>query len=143
MAASAPAPVGAAAFSRRVAGSAITTSALVLPSLPAQDITTGEVLMTGSYELPRSLSSIGAHPDRLDTSDIDHLLDPEDHQVVSTDSIPISAIRAVSSHTGSRSVIATAPPKGGRALTALIAAAAGMAVVVVTLLVVAIATNIF
>src|SRR5690606_2998348 len=65
-------------------GGAITTSALVLPSLPGQDLVTGEVMVTGSINLPEALSSTGAHPSQLDQSHLDHLLDAEDEQVVNT-----------------------------------------------------------
>ena len=128
--------------SRTVGSAAITTSALVLPSIPGHDMSTGEVMLTGSISLPSALSATGAHHS-IDESDIDHLLDPGDHQMVNTDSVPISAIRAVSSHTSTRGVIAPAKPqRGGRALTALIVSASGMVLVVVTLLVVALATEV-
>lgn len=135
--------VNESTISRRIGAGSLTTSALVLPSLPGQDMTTGETMLTGSINLPSSLSSTGAHAP-LDESDIDHLLDPGDHQLVNTDSVPIRAIKAVSSHTGSRqAIIGTVKPKNHtRALTALIAAASAMVVVVVTLLVVAIATDV-
>jgi hypothetical protein len=129
-------------ISRTVGSAAITTSALVLPSIPGHDMTTGEVMLTGSISLPSALAATGAHHS-IDESDIDHLLDPGDHQLVNTDSVPIRAIRAVSSHTATGGVIgSTQPKKAGRALTVLIAAASGMVVVVVTLLIVALATEV-
>jgi hypothetical protein len=89
------------------------------------------------------MAATGAHSP-IDESDIDHLLDPGDHQLVNTDSVPIRAIRAVSSHTGSRNQLITnsKPAHSNRALTALIVSASGMVVVVVTLLVVALATEV-
>lgn len=122
---------------------AITTSALVLPSLPGQDMATGEVMLTGSINLPSALASTGAHMP-LDESDIDHLLDPGDHQLVNTDSVPIRAVKAVSGHTGSRQQLVGTPKQKStnRALTILITAASAMVVVVVTLLVVALATDV-
>jgi hypothetical protein len=129
-------------ISRRVGSGAITTSALVLPSIPGHNMSTGEVMLTDSISLPSALAATGAHHS-IDETDIDHLLDPGDHQLVNTDSVPIRAIRAVSSHTSSRNVITTAAPaRGSRALTALIVSASGMVVVVVTLLVVALATEV-
>ncbi len=120
----------------------LTTSALVLPSIPDQfGPNTGEVLVTGSISLPESFSVTGAHPAQLDQSDLDHMLDPGDHQVASTDSQPVRAIRAVSTHTSSRNVISTTKPKGNRALTVLIVAASAMAAVVITLLVVGLASG--
>jgi hypothetical protein len=139
--------VNESTISRNVgAGSgAITTSALVLPSLPNPEFAqlgTGEILVTGSIELPHSLATSGAHPKQLDEHHLDHELDPGDHQVVSTDSQPVRAVRAVSSHTSTRNVIVAKKPVGNRALTALIISAAGMAAVVVTLLVVGLVSGV-
>ncbi len=119
---------------------AITTSALVLPSAPERGIGgpmngSGEILLTGSISLPHSYSSTGAHPSRLDESDLDHLLDPGDHQVANTDSMPVRAIKAVSTHTASGAIIAPTKQPGTRGFTILIVAASAMAVVVVGLLV--------
>lgn len=119
---------------------AITTSALVLPSVPEHTITgpmsgNGEILLTGSISLPHSYSSTGAHPSRLDESDLDHLLDPGDHQVANTDSMPVRAIKAVSTHTATGAIIAPTKQPGTRGFTILIVAASAMAVVVVGLLV--------
>jgi hypothetical protein len=123
----------------------ITTSALVLPSLPNPEYSqlgTGDILVTGSIDLPRSLATSGAHPAQLDEHHLDHELDPGDHQVVSTDSQPVRAVKAVSSHGSTRDVIVSRKPSGNRALTALIISAAGMAAVVVTLLVVGLVTRV-
>ena len=119
---------------------AITTSALVLPSVPDDAFggplgDHGEILLTGSISLPESFSSRGAHPSQLDESDLDHLLDPGDLQVANTDSTPVRAIRAVSTHTASGGIISPTKPKGTRGFTILIIAASVMAVVVVGLLV--------
>ncbi len=123
----------------------ITTSALVLPSLPNPEyahLGTGEILVTGSIDLPHSLATSGAHPAQLDEHHLDHELDPGDHQVVSTDSQPVRAIKAVSSHGSTRDVIVAKKPQGNRALTALIISAAAMAAVVVTLLVVGLVSGV-
>ena len=119
---------------------AITTSALVLPSVPERSIAgpmsgNGEILLTGSISLPHSYSQTGAHPSRLDESDLDHLLDPGDHQVANTDSMPVRAIRAVSTHTATGAIIAPTKQPGTRGFTILIVAASAMAIVVVGLLV--------
>jgi hypothetical protein len=117
----------------------------VLPSIPDHDfgpLSTGDgIMMTGSISLPASMSATGAHPKQLDESDLDHLLDPGDHQVSNTDSQPVRAIRAVSTHTSSRGVIGTVKPKGTRGLTALIIAATGMAVLVGALFIVLVVTG--
>lgn len=134
---------------RRSVGSGSTaTSALVLPSIPmGADIRgpltgTGEIMLTGSIELPRSLASTG-QSDRFDNGGIDALFDLGDSEVISTDSSPVRAIRAVSTHTSGHGVTHTQKPKGTRALTALLIAASAMAVVVAGLLVAAFAFNVF
>ncbi|HEY4268933.1 MAG TPA: hypothetical protein VGM94_12155 [Galbitalea sp.] len=127
--------------------SAITTSALVLPSVPqSTDLTrpltaTGEILVTGSIDLPRSLGSTGAHPHRVDNSDFED--DPLDSEVASPDSAPVRAIRAVSTHTSTRGVIESKKPQSNRLLTIGIAAASVLVVGVVGLLVWALATGQF
>lgn len=94
-------------------GVATTTSALILPSIPqgregSVALTTGEILVTGSFDLPRSLGSTGAHPDRIDGAEIDDLFD-FDEESTTTGAQPIRASRAVSSHTSTRDVLV--PPK--------------------------------
>ncbi len=138
--------VNEAPLSRNIGNTsgAITTSALVLPSIPSHDfgpLSSGEILVTGSISLSESFTTTGAHPKQLDESDLDHLPAPADHQVASTDSQPVRAIRAVSTHTSSRGVINNVKPKGTKGLTALIIAATGMAVVVGALFIVLVATG--
>jgi hypothetical protein len=138
--------VGDAPLARNIGATsgAVTTSALVLPSIPNHDfgpIVTGDIMVTGSISLPTSLSATGAMRAQLDESDLDHLLDPGDSQVASTDSQPVRAIKAVSTHTSSRGVINTGKPKGTRGLTALIVAATSMAVIVGALFIVLVATG--
>jgi hypothetical protein len=125
--------------------SAITTSALVLPSVPQPSgvintrTSTGEILVTGSIDLPRSLGSTGAHPHRVDNSDFED--DPLDSQVSSPDSAPVRAIRAVSTHTSTRGVIESKGPQNNRLLTIVIATASVLCVGVVGFLVFAFATH--
>lgn len=125
--------------------SAITTSALVLPSVPQPDgiltslTSTGEILVTGSINLPRSLGSTGAHPDRVDHADDED--DPLDSQVAAPDSAPVRAIRAVSTSTSTRGVIETKRPQGNRLLTGVIIVASVLCVGLVGLLVFAFATG--
>ena len=126
---------------------AVTTSALVLPSVPqSSDITApftanGETMMTGSIDLPRSLGSTGVHPGRVDTSDFD--LDPHDHEVPSTDSAPVRAIRAVSTHTSSNGMVTSKKPQGNRMLTGMVVLASTMAVGVAGLLIAGFALHLF
>jgi hypothetical protein len=97
------------------------------------------VLLTGTIDLPRSLGATGAHPHRVDSSDVDD--DPLDAQIVSTDSAPVRAIRAVSTHASSGGVMTAKPHHGNRLLTAVIVTASVLCVAVVGFLVFAFMTN--
>lgn len=137
-------------LSRDVAGGhgVVTTNALMLPSIPQQELSgplanTGEILITGSIDLPRSLSSTGAHPTQLDESRLDHELDPGDQQIVSADSQPIRAIKAVSTHTSTRGMMLNTKPKGNRSLTVLIIVTGALALAVGAVLVVGLLSNAF
>jgi len=129
---------------------ATTTSALVLPEMPRANPfpaalnATGEILLTGSIELPRSVSSVGGDSRHFDDSDVDLMFDDKDREFSGTDSAPVSAIRAVSTHTSARGVISSAnKPHGNRLLTVLLITAAVMAVGVVGLLIAGLAGQIF
>jgi hypothetical protein len=125
-----------------------TTSALILPTIPQADFNsvingTGEILVTGTISLPHGFGSTGADTRHLDNPDVDHLFDAFDGEVVSSDSQPVRAIRAVSTHTSSQAVIQVQKPKGNRSLTVLLFTTCGLAVVAVGFLVVAVLTNTF
>ncbi|MDP3209599.1 MAG: hypothetical protein Q8M65_10655, partial [Rhodoglobus sp.] len=133
-------------YSRTFGSAPATTSALVISSVPA-DIRgpltgTGETILTGTVDLPRSFSSTGASA-RFDSEGIDAFFDADDAEVISTDSAPVRAIKAVSTHNSGQGVMHTQKPKGTRALTVLLIAASVMAVAVAGLLVAAFAFNIF
>lgn len=135
-------------ISRTVGSTPSTTNALVLPSAPVgSDIrgaltSTGEIMLTGSIDLPAGLATTGASSS-LEHHAIDALFDSHDAEVITTDSAPVRAIKAVSTHNSGQGVTHTQKPKGTRALTALVISAATMAVIVAGLLVVAITMNIF
>ncbi|MEX1078771.1 MAG: hypothetical protein WED09_06655 [Homoserinimonas sp.] len=120
-------------FVRRVGSTSgsLTGNALVIPSIPqASDITspfssTGEILVTGSIDLPITLGSTGAHPARYDHSDIDALFAQEDHDYAQADSAPVRAIRAVSTHTSTHGVISAKKPANNR-LPMMMAVTAGI-----------------
>jgi hypothetical protein len=92
-----------------------TTNALILPTIPHQGNTvspisnTGEIMITGSFDLPRSLGSTGAHPNLFDSSEMDHMMDQLDADQLGGDSAPVSASRAVSTHASTRDMLT--PPK--------------------------------
>jgi hypothetical protein len=136
--------------SRNVAQStaATTTNALILPAIPQPDATapltsTGEILVTGSIDLPRSVGSTGAHPDRIDSSDIDRLLDGDENEFNTSEVQPVRASRAISTHTSTRGVIAP-PKKRGNTLPIVLMITAGvLAVGVIGLLVAAYVLKVF
>ncbi len=122
-------------------GAATTTNALILPVIPsAPDATgpltsTGEILVTGSIDLPRGLGSTGQHPDRYDTSDMDRMFEQDGDEFNTSDVAPIRASRAVSTHTSTRGVITPPKKRGGRLPVVLSITAAVLAIGVVGLLV--------
>jgi len=137
-------------LSRQVGGSniATTTSALVLPVIPAPDFSTaigntGDILVTGSIDLPRSLGTTGGDARRYDDPDVDNLFDAFDNEIINTDSAPVRAIRAVSTHTSTHGVLANAQPKTSRMLPILLGTTIVLAVAVVTVLVVAFVNGVF
>jgi hypothetical protein len=122
-------------------GAATTTNALILPVVPsAPDATgpltsTGEILVTGSIDLPRGLGSTGQHPDRYDSSDMDRMFEQDENEFNTSDVAPIRASRAVSTHTSTRGVITPPKKRGGRLPVVLSITAAVLAIGVVGLLV--------
>lgn len=94
---------------------AITTSALVLPSMPDNPIgplsSGGEILVTGSIDLPRMLGATGVHPARFDHSEVDSIIDAADREESHPNSSPVRAIRAVSTHTSTQGIIAAKRPR--------------------------------
>lgn len=124
------------------ASDAITTSALVLPSFPSTSPLTGpvsgtgEILITGTIDLPRSLGVNGLHPSRYDRADLDSIIDAGDREDSAPDSAPVRAVRAVSTYTSSQGIINTKRPKGNN-LPMILSITAGVMMVGVVVLVVA------
>ncbi|TWX37313.1 hypothetical protein ES689_11745 [Frigoribacterium sp. ACAM 257] len=88
------------------------TNALILTDQQVADVTgalnaTGEIIITGSIDLPRSLGATGSQA-RIDNSDIDRLLEQGDAESAETDAAPVRASRAISTHTSTRSVVLAA-----------------------------------
>lgn len=136
-------------INRTIGSTSTTTNALVLPSIPqASDMgpaltSTGEILLTGSIDVLQSITPTGAGPKRFDDPGIDKLFDFSDGEGASTDSAPVRAISAVSTHTSTQAVINTKKPQSNRMLTTLLISASVMAVGVVGLLIASIAFNLF
>jgi len=131
---------------RRVAETG--SNAIILPNSALADPTgalnaTGEVILTGSIDLPASLSSTGSHRP-IDGAEVDRLLEQHDEQP-ETDASPVRASRAVSSHTSTRQVVlAAAKPKESRVPMILGFTVGGVCVAAATVIVVAlVSTNFF
>lgn len=125
-------------ISRGSSVSVTTSNTLILPSIPQQPTgsamsMTGEVLITGSIDLPRGFGSTGAPVDRFDTAEVDRMLDQADENTQTSNVAPVSASRAVSTHTSTRGVM-TPPKKHVVSLPMVLAITAGVLLVgVVTL----------
>lgn len=135
-------------FSRQVGSAATSTNALVLPEMPRGDLAgpvegTGEIIITGMIDVPRSVASTGAVPSVHDSPDIDDVFDV-DTEYASTDSAPVSAISAVSSHTATRDVMGgRRARRTGVLTTVLVSSTVVLAVAAVALFVVAAVNGLF
>lgn len=111
-------------------------NALILNDDSLPDVTgalnaTGEVIITGSIDLPRSLAATGSHhTQRIDGADIDRMLEEGDRESADSDASPVRASRAVSANTSTRAVVlAAGKPKSNR--LPIIAGICGVVVIVV------------
>ncbi|MFU8946946.1 hypothetical protein ACLRGF_09450 [Mycetocola zhadangensis] len=132
------------------AGNGVGTSSLILPSMPSGDPFTGPlsaqggVVVTGSIDIPSGNGSTGNHPNSFDKSDIDAMFDEEDEARPATAGTPVSASRAVSTHTATRDVITPpAPARSNRLLLILAITAGVLAVAVLSVIIVGIAAGAF
>jgi hypothetical protein len=131
-------------LSRGVAAGGVptTTNALILPVVAHQGgvsgpiNATGEIMITGSIDLPRSLGATGQHPNHFDSSDVDRMLDQLDEGAPASSVSPVSASRAVSTHTSTRNVM-TPPKKHVVSLPAVLAITAAVLAIGVAALFVA------
>jgi hypothetical protein len=138
-------------ISREVGGgnNSMSTNALVLPLIPQRDdfssvlSATGEILVTGTINLPGSVGATGRDQRHYDDPEVDRLFDSYDQEMPITDSAPVRAISAVSSHTATRGGIESSGKNSNRMLTVLLVSASGMAAVVLGLLVTGFVLNIF
>ncbi|GGE87255.1 hypothetical protein [Mycetocola zhadangensis] len=132
------------------AGNGVGTSSLILPSMPSGDPFTGPlsaqggVVITGSIDISSGNGSTGGHPNSFDKSDIDAMFDEEDESRPATAGTPVSASRAVSTHTATRDVITPpAPARSNRLLLILAITAGVLAVAVLSVIIVGIAAGAF
>ncbi|HEY0247523.1 MAG TPA: hypothetical protein VGC45_04595 [Gryllotalpicola sp.] len=113
-------------------GGSSASNALIVPIVPsAADMTgplnaTGEILLTGSIDLPRGLGSTGQIQGHFDGSDIDHLLDQHDRDATSNSSVePVAATRAIATHAPSASPNIVPPKQAGHRIGAIVGSVAG------------------
>lgn len=113
-----------------------TTNALILPNLPDHGsigsplsaignplAAPGEIIATGSIDLPRSYGATGVHPSRIDSSDVDRLFDQVED--VGTGAAPVAATSAISTQGAARAMIAP-PKKEGMNVPLVLAVTAGV-----------------
>lgn len=112
-------------------------------SLSGPVASTGELLITGSYDLPDGLGSRGHAHGTTDGKDVDAVL--IDGELPPTSSpTPIAASSAVSTSKPAGEVIRPpAPEKGNKLMLTLAIVAGGLALALATVLVVAFTTNVF
>ncbi|MFT4221083.1 MAG: hypothetical protein QM611_11290 [Microbacterium sp.] len=130
-------------------GSVATPSALILTQSPtAGPLTTpvaatGEVLITGTYELPDGLGSHGHLPGTADGKDVDAVLVDGELPAASSPT-PIAASAAISTAKGAEELIRPpAPEKGGKLMLGLAITAGVLAVALVGVLILAFTTGLF
>lgn len=123
------------------AASPTNTAALILPTLPdTTDLSgalneTGEIVITGSIDLPRTLGETGGHIELHDTLDPHEavVLGHDVHDVVleaENHTQPVSATRAVSAQASNNAIVSPVS-KGDSKLPLILAISAGGLVVVV------------
>lgn len=136
-------------FSREVgSATSLNTNALVLPAMPSSSIAgpvagTGEIIVTGMIEVSHLVASTGTVPALHDSPDLDDMFDVDDHEITAPDSAPVSALKAISSHTGTHTVMTGKPSSSNTVTMVLVASTVGMAVVAIGLFVVAAMNGLF
>lgn len=127
----------------------IAPSALIFTQTPGEGslagpvASTGEILITGSYELPAGLGSQGHARGTTDGKDVDAVLIDGELPPASSPT-PIAASSAVSTMKPAGEVIRPpAPEKGNRLMLTLAITAGGLALALAVALIVAFSTNVF
>lgn len=129
-------------------GSVATPNALILSQgalnapLVAPVTATGEVLVTGTFELPEGLGSVGHAHGTTDGKDLDvALIDGELPPASSPTPIAASAAISTVRNSGEEIIRPPAPEKGGRLMLTLIITAGVLALALAGVLVVALTTG--
>ena len=130
-------------------GSVSTPNALILSQTPAgvplvgPVTSTGEVLITGTFELPEGLGSAGHVPGTTDGRDVDAVLLDGELPAASSPT-PIAASAAISTVKQPGEIIRPpAPEKGSKLVVGLIITTGALAVAVAVALVLAFTTGVF
>ena len=135
-------------ISRSVTGAIGTGNALILsqtpsPPLGAPVAATGEVLITGSFNLPEGLGSTGHAPGTADGKEVDAVLVDGELPAHSSPT-PIAASAAISTVKNGGDIIQPpTPEKGGRLMLTLAITAGVLALALVGVLILAFVTGVF
>lgn len=136
-------------ISRSMTGSVGTGNALILsqtpsaPPLVAPVTATGEVLITGTFNLPEGLGSTGHAPGTADGKETDAVLVDGELPAHSSPT-PIAASAAISTVKNGGDIIKPpAPEKGGRLMLTLAITAGVLALALVGVLILAFVTGVF
>lgn len=136
-------------ISRSATGSIGTGNALILsqtpsaPPLVAPVAATGEVLITGTFNLPEGLGSTGHAPGTADGKDVDAVLVDGELPAHSSPT-PIAASAAISTvKSGGDIIQPPAPEKGSRLMLTLAITAGVLALALVGVLILAFVTGVF
>jgi hypothetical protein len=130
-------------------GSVATPNALILSQTPtsaplAPISATGEVLITGSFDLPAGLGSVGHAHGTTDGKDLDAaLIDGELPPASSPTPIAASAAISTARHSGEEIIRPPAPEEGNRLMLALVITAGVLALALVGVLILAVTTGVF
>ena len=130
-------------------GSLAASNALILSQTPdtgsfsAPVAATGEVLITGTFNLPESFGSTGTSHGSSDGKEIDAVL-VDGELPASSSPTPIAASSAISTIKSADDIIKPpAPEKGGRLMLALVITAGALALALSGALIVALVTGVF
>ncbi|MEV4738398.1 MULTISPECIES: hypothetical protein [unclassified Microbacterium] len=135
--------VGDSTGSHRAGNTLIFTPGPGEGSLSGPVASTGEILVTGSYELPKGLGSRGHADGTTDGKEVDAVLIDGELPPASSPT-PIAASSAISTIKPAGEVIRPpAPEKGNRLMIILAIVAGGLALAVGVAVVIAITTNVF
>lgn len=138
------------AVAQESATTSTNTSALILPNMPDSDgLTgplgeTGELFITGSYDLPKSLGETGGHTSLHDAGDVEALDDLGFVEATPTGMMaPVSASRAVSARGVQGPVVAEATKDKSKLPVVLIATGGVLVLGAVGLIIWAAASGLF